>query len=122
MKLYGYLTLQEKPYIEFSKIYHRISLATGLRDLPKDFYNLPFTPELITKFFKGWELVSNSDASILFLNEEYDYSIVHHIPTGSLLISKRENDYNIIKTLYPKPLVLNDFIRDCIRCKIKLEI
>ena len=118
MKVYDYLTLQEKPYKEFTKIYRKISLATGLRDLPKDFYNLPFTPDLITKFFKGWDLR---------FNDEKDYYELNNFKE-EICITLHHNKITYYKDKYKiwydssLPIVLNDFIRDCIRCKIKLEM
>ena len=59
--------------------------------------------------------------SISYVNKKYNYSIIYHISTDSLIIAKRDNNFNIIKILFPKPIVLNDFIRDCKRAEIELE-
>ena len=122
MKVYDFLeiTMNNKidECLEFTTYMYDNYKITDLRE----FYNEPFAPELITNYFKGWKVKENLEYSILFVNEKYNYSIIYHISTDSLIIAKRDNDFNIIKILFPKPLVLNDFIRDCERAEIELEM
>jgi hypothetical protein len=123
MKVYDYLTVAttfcKDKYKDLEDyLWDKFKIANAKHD----FYNLPFTPELISKYFKGWKVKENLEYSILYVNEKYNYSIIYHISTDSLIIAKRDNDFNIIKILFPKPLVLNDFIRDCERAEIELEM
>jgi hypothetical protein len=122
MKVYDFLeiTMNNKidECLEFTTYMYDNYKITDLRE----FYNESFTPVLITNYFKGWKVKEELEYSILFVNEKYNYSIIYHISTDSLIIAKRDNDFNIIKILFPKPLVLNDFIRDCERAEIELEM
>jgi hypothetical protein len=122
MKVYDFLEITTNDKIdecmEFTTYMYDNYKIIDLRE----FYNEPFTPELITNYFKGWKMKENLEYSIIYVNEKYNYSIIYHISTDSLIIAKRDNDFNIIKILFPKPLVLNDFIRDCERAEIELEM
>lgn len=122
MKVYDYLEITTNNKIdecmEFTTYMFENYYISDLRE----FYNEPFTPESIINYFKGWKVKENLEHSILYVNKKYNYSIIYHISTDSLIIAKRDNDFNIIKILFPKPLVLNDFIRDCERAEIELEM
>ena len=121
MKVYDYLEITTNDKIDECLEFATYMFDTyGISDL-REFYNLPFTPELITKYFKGWKVKERLEYSISYVNKIYNYSIIYHISTDSLIIAKRDNNFNIINILFPKPIVLNDFIRDCKRAEIELE-
>lgn len=127
MKVYDYLTLNSNTieltdYLDYTEY---LEDNFGIANIITEFYNQPFTPELITKFFKGWKTNKCvTRAKYKYYTDDYEISFKKEI-----LTTKSENIH--IKTIYinydnytwvEMPIVLNDFIRDCIRKKIELEI
>ena len=107
MKVYDYLTLQllKVKLSEYLDILDYLEEKFGIEVIIEDFYNLPFTPDLITKFFKGWEKSTN-------LNYKYKSFVAYFYSKNHYQLKMRHN----------MPIVLNDFIRDCILEKIELEM
>lgn len=84
----------------------------------KEFYNQPFEHEMITKYFRGWKLVSTNGA-----DQEPHYSYnnnqFHLWLLSYRIIIEGENPSFTKKTLPPK--TLQHFISDCERAELKLE-
>ncbi len=83
-----------------------------------EWYNQKFQPELIEKYFEGWEKHKT------FVNTyNYSYQNKYLIKEASGIYSMLMNyksieDCIVLTTLYPE--TLNDFIRDCQRAGIEL--
>ncbi len=118
MKVYDYLTITTKEKMDECLAFSNyLSEMVGIYDL-RDFYNLPFTPELIIRFFKGWEVDDCSDYDLAeFTNNNNSIEFGEYHDEDLYQIETNESCYII-----SKPIVLNDFIRDCKRYKIELEM
>ena len=109
------LVLQED-LIYYNKFSQLLSDKFGIINVKSDFYNLPFTPDLITRFFKGWDLRFNDTKDFYEINNfKKEISISSHHNKITYFINKIWYESSL-------PIVLNDFIRDCFRCKIELEM
>ena len=120
MKVYDFLTLQlvKVKLSEYLDILDYLEEKFGIEDIIKDFYNLPFTPELIIRFFKEWEVDDCSDYDLAeFTNNNNSIEFGEYYDEDLYQIETNESCYII-----SKPIVLNDFIRDCKRYKIELEM
>ena len=123
MKVYDYMTLQSiiigiDDDLDVLDYLDYLEEKFGIEDIIEDFYNLPFTPDLITKFFKGWEVDDCSDYDLAeFTNNNNSIEFGEYHDEDLYQIETNESCYII-----SKPIVLNDFIRDCKRYKIELEM
>lgn len=120
MKVYDYLALATMSLPKNDKKIFKESFQLQLHIVNKlnlsieDFYNLPFTPKLITKFFKGWEVIKENYEIV---NMEKGYGVVINDDYVNYYAGQKERVY-----LHRSPIVLNDFIRDCKRAGIELEL
>ena len=82
------------------------------------FYNQPFDPKMIEKYFKDFNLLSRNGAGeephFGFKNGTYHLWFTYY-----RVIIERNNPSETHKTMLP--LTLNHFISDCIRAGITLE-
>lgn len=80
------------------------------------FYSQKFEPELIPKYFKGWQEKWRAGETI-----RYQYE--NKLPEILIIEGKKIEYCNELYTqgAYPKPQTLDDFINDCKRYGIKLE-
>ena len=87
----------------------------------KDFYNQPFTAEMISEYFEGWRTEQKYSTNVKYIYGEdsnFDYII---FLTGNTKIFKIEKNMFIdcAWTLYPK--TLSDFISAALNSGIKLR-
>ncbi len=95
------------------------NMVKGLSELSliflyKDHVNQPFTPELITKYFKGWEELSNGYYVAKYELKNYDVTLNRR--DKSCCYEKGLDTY-----WFKFPRTLDDFITDCQRAGIELE-
>lgn len=108
------LTGQAVPYLQwFVSTAFSSRVHPNLRWPVAEFYAQPFTPDLIPKLFKGWEVMGVHAIEILGPNEEV---MDFYAKQGGLLIIQCDD----LSTARSKPRNLDDFISDCTRAGIKL--
>lgn len=117
MRVYDYLSLCLLQHKDFLVIYDYLKNNFGITNLKEDFYNLPFTPELITKFFKGWKI---NEQKYYTEYKNNNFLIVFNKAKKHYFLGHNNLDTELEKFVYP--LILNDFLRDCIKCNIELEM
>ena len=83
----------------------------------KPFYNQPFDPAMIEKYFKEWECVLNDTEFQTTQFSQY----VNILIEEDLIINHTEKLFCIEDWELMIPQTLNHFISDCIRAGIKLE-
>ena len=114
-----YLTGEVKEFIdEFAKYWHNTKLDYKQISFylfeTSNFYNQPFDPAMIEKYFKGW--VKTKDLSFIVMNGN------NRILIGKKAIYEDQGrDVFADNYLFPKPRTLNHFISDCKRAGIDLE-
>jgi len=117
MKVYDYLTIKTIGFRIYQDFSDYLLDNFGIKNMATGFYNLPFTPEQITKYFKGWGINEQkyhteckNDSYIVIFNKEKIHYFLNH----------NNLDTELEKITYP--IVLNDFIRNCFRYKMELEM
>ena len=117
-----YLTGEVKEFIdEFAKYWHNTKLDYKQISFylfeTSNFYNQPFDPAMIEKYFKGWECVLNDTEFQTTQFSQY----VNILVEEDLIINHTEKLFCIGDWELMMPQTLNHFISDCKRAGIKLE-
>ena len=122
--------LDRATFDDLVKGYHKLSQMMFAVTEALDFYTQPFKPEMIEKYFEGWEIeryVGGND--FCFINEKGRVSFFHnnYIRDGyriDFLIEAVETKRHLyLKTFFAKsyPKTLSDFVDVCLNSDIKLK-
>lgn len=117
MRVPDYLTLTTTfGFAQNLDFYAYLNKKFGIDDVKDDFYNLPFTPDLIIKFFKGYQILKDkyNEDKLWDINSLYTFEIDKNV----IFIYKHLE----LAFIVPKFIVINDFIIFCKIANIVLEL
>jgi len=87
------------------------------------FYSQPFKPEIITEYFKGWEMGIDKEGDLYVTDNYEEFSFYNDSDTSIRYMRMKYLEMpNVIpEQLIEMPKTLSQFITNCIQSNIKLE-